>query len=53
MWVVGPVAMFGCVYLFFSLGRFTQFVFLGWTIVGLVLYSLYGRSRSQLARESV
>ena len=52
VWIVGPLAMFGCVYLFFSLGHFTQLVFLGWTVAGLVLYSLYGRSRSQLARES-
>jgi len=50
VWVVGPVAMLGCVFLFFSLGKFTQLVFLGWTIVGLALYASYGRKRSHLAR---
>jgi APA family basic amino acid/polyamine antiporter len=50
VWIVGPLAMFGCVYLFFSLGVFTQLVFCGWTVIGLGLYLCYGRSRSQMAR---
>ena len=49
VWLVGPLAMFGCVYLFFSLGVFTQLVFCGWTVIGLGLYLCYGRSRSQMA----
>lgn len=49
IWLVGPLAMAGCVYLFFSLGLMTQLVFIGWAAVGLVFYSLYGRRRSHLA----
>ncbi len=51
IWVVGPLAIFGCVYLFFKLSLFTQKVFLGWAAIGFVVYFLYGYSRSPLARK--
>jgi APA family basic amino acid/polyamine antiporter len=49
IWFVGPLALFGCLYLFFSLSWFTQAVFLTWALIGLVVYFLYGYSRSTLA----
>jgi basic amino acid/polyamine antiporter, APA family len=45
-WVVGPVAILGCLYLFASLPVQTQFYFLMWNIVGLALYFGYARARS-------
>ena len=48
-WVLGPVAIVGCLYLFFSLARLTQVAFLIWNLIGIGVYLLYGRRRSQLA----
>ena len=48
-WVLGPVAIFGCIYLFFSLARLTQVAFLIWNAIGVAVYLLYGRRRSVLA----
>ncbi|WP_326525192.1 amino acid permease [Sphingomonas sp.] len=39
-WVVGPVAILGCLYLFISLPQKTQLWFLMWNAAGLVLYFL-------------
>jgi APA family basic amino acid/polyamine antiporter len=49
IWVVGPLAMAGCALLFVSLGSYTIKLFLGWAVIGLVVYFLYGRKRSHLA----
>ena len=48
-WVLGPVAILGCIYLFFSLARLTQVAFLIWNVIGVAVYLLYGRRRSLLA----
>jgi len=48
-WLVGPLAVAGSLYLFSSLATFTQLFFLGANAVGLVVYLLYGRTRSRLA----
>ena len=45
-WVVGPVAVLGCLYLFYSLPAQTQMYFLIWNIIGLAVYFGYGRARS-------
>ena len=45
-WVVGPVAVLGCLYLFASLPSKTQEYFLIWNAIGLVVYFAYGRARS-------
>jgi len=37
-WLVGAGAVLGCLYLFFSLPSATQLWFLGWNVVGLVVY---------------
>jgi len=49
IWIVGPLAMAGCVLLFFSLGWYTIKLFLIWATIGLVIYFAYARSRSHLA----
>jgi APA family basic amino acid/polyamine antiporter len=48
-WVVGPLAIGGCLYLFASLPAATQVRFLIWNVIGLVVYGLYGMRRSRLA----
>ena len=52
-WVVGTIGIFGCIYLFWSLPVRTQTYFLGWNLLGLVLYLVYGSSRAERARLSV
>src|SRR3546814_19317197 len=42
-WLVGGVAVFGCIYLFFSLPVQTQPWFAAWNIGGLGVYFLYAR----------
>ena len=46
-WVVGPVAIAGCAYLFFSLPQQTQLWFLVWNIVGIALYALFAGRRDR------
>jgi basic amino acid/polyamine antiporter, APA family len=49
-WLVGPVCIIGCLYLFFNgLTVFTQKFFVGWNAVGLVVYFLFGVWFSRLA----
>ncbi len=50
IWIVGPLAVAGCVLLFFSLGwNPTIKFFCFWAALGLVLYFAYARRRSHLA----
>ena len=42
-WIVGPLAVAGCLLLFVSLGAYTIKLFFLWAIVGLVVYFSYGR----------
>ncbi|HSR65140.1 MAG TPA: amino acid permease, partial [Xanthomonadaceae bacterium] len=50
VWIVGPLALAGCVLLFFSLGwNPTIKFFCIWAVIGLVVYFLYARRRSHLA----
>ena len=49
-WVVGPVAIFGCLYLFWSLPRNTQLWFVAWNVLGVIAYLAYGRRNSLLAK---
>jgi basic amino acid/polyamine antiporter, APA family len=49
-WVVGPVAILGCLYLFYSLPDRTKVYFLIAHVVGLLLYFGYGVRRSRLSR---
>lgn len=49
-WVVGPLAILGCLYLFWSLPHKTQLWFLAWNVVGVVVYLAYSRRASLLGR---
>lgn len=49
VWVIGPAAVLGCVYLFTSLSAKTMEFFFAWNALGVVVYLLYGRARSALA----
>jgi APA family basic amino acid/polyamine antiporter len=52
-WLVGPVCVVGCLYLFFNgLPAFTQWWFLFWNSLGVIIYFGYGAWRSRLARAS-
>jgi APA family basic amino acid/polyamine antiporter len=48
-WLVGPVAILGCAYLFVSLPAQTQVWFGAWNVVGLAVYFLYSRKRAVIA----
>lgn len=48
--VVAPLAIAGCVYLFFSLSGYTLALFTGWALLGLIVYFGYSRSRSHVGR---
>lgn len=48
--IVCPLAILGCLYLFFSLQRSTQELFFLWMAAGLPLYFLFGAWRSRLAK---
>jgi basic amino acid/polyamine antiporter, APA family len=49
IWVVGPLALIGCLGLFLLLPLVTIMVFFGWAALGLVVYRFYGYKRSTLA----
>jgi APA family basic amino acid/polyamine antiporter len=48
-WVVGPLTILGCVYLFTSLPYFTMRWFAIWTVIGLLVYFVYAKQHSALA----
>lgn len=51
VWIVGPLAVAGCIYLFISLPKLTQGRFAIWTAIGAVVYFIYGYRRSPLGKE--
>jgi len=51
-WLVGPAAILGCLYLFYSLPLATILRFLAWNALGVVVYLAYARSRSRLAAKA-
>ncbi len=48
--LVAPLAILGCLYLFFSLDWYTLRLFVGWAILGLLIYYLYSRHHSHVGR---
>jgi APA family basic amino acid/polyamine antiporter len=48
--ITGPLAIVGCIYLFFSLLRITQVAFVIWNVIGVIVYVLYARHASALAK---
>jgi len=49
-WLVGPLAIAGCIYLFFSLAPVTREIFVAWNGLGLIAYFLYAKGHSRLGR---
>ncbi|MEW4448118.1 amino acid permease [Qipengyuania sp. JC766] len=50
LWFVAPAACAGCVFLFVNLPTEAMLVLPIWGAIGLVIYFIYGRSRSHLGR---
>jgi APA family basic amino acid/polyamine antiporter len=47
-WIIGIVAVLGCLYLFDSLQTRTKISVLIWNVVGLAIYLLWARRKSLL-----
>ena len=52
IWVVGPLAVAGCIALFFLLTDKAKMVFVVWASLGLVAYFLYGFRKSHLGQKT-
>jgi len=50
VYVIAPVSILGCFYLFFSLSAYTLMLFAIWAVIGLLVYFLYSRGRSHVGR---
>ena len=50
LFVIAPLSIVGCLLLFFSLNIESKTLFAAWTILGLVIYFLYGYRNSNVAR---
>jgi APA family basic amino acid/polyamine antiporter len=48
IWLLGPLALGSCIFLFWSLSLRTKTMFVCWTLTGLVVYALYGYRKSPL-----
>ncbi|MEO6093285.1 MAG: amino acid permease [Novosphingobium sp.] len=49
-WLVAPLTVFGCVFLFFNLPRQAMLFLPAWGAIGLVIYFAYGYRKSHLGR---
>jgi len=50
LFVVAPLSIAGCALLFVNLNNESKLLFVSWTVLGLVIYFLYGYRNSNLAR---
>ena len=50
LWIIAPAAMAGCLFLFVNLPSEAMIVLPVWTFIGVLIYFVYGRSRSHLGR---
>lgn len=50
LWIIGPLAVFGCAALFLLLSWHTILLFMGWSTIGLIFYRCYGFRHSRLAK---
>ena len=50
VYVVAPISILGCVYLFFKLSFYTLALFVVWATIGLVVYFLYSRNHSHVGK---
>jgi len=48
-WVIGPAAILGCLYLFWSLPTKTRLFFLAWNLIGLAIYFIRRRTAKAAA----
>jgi APA family basic amino acid/polyamine antiporter len=53
VWLVCPLAIFGCILLFLNLSLYTISLFFGWAVIGALVYVFYGYRKSELAPGSV
>jgi APA family basic amino acid/polyamine antiporter len=53
VWIVCPLAVAGCLLLFVNLSVIAKGVFIGWAVLGLIFYRLYGYKRSQMSPEQI
>jgi APA family basic amino acid/polyamine antiporter len=51
-WIIAPLAIIGCVYLFSSLNSGTILRFFIWMAIGIPVYLLWGAHQSALAKKS-
>ncbi|MGH6745485.1 amino acid/polyamine/organocation transporter (APC superfamily) [Novosphingobium sp. PhB57] len=51
-YLIGTLTILGCAYLLFSLPESTLVRFGAWNVIGLLVYFLYGRRRSEAGREA-
>jgi APA family basic amino acid/polyamine antiporter len=49
-WLVGPLGVVGCLYLFTSLPSITIMLFFAWNALGLLVYFVFARRNSELAK---
>ena len=50
LWLIGPLTIGGCLFLFFNLPTAAMLVLPIWSVIGFVIYFGYSRSRSHLGR---
>ena len=50
VWLIAPLTIGGCVFLFLNLPSAAMLFLPGWTVLGLLVYFVYSRSRSHLGR---
>jgi len=53
LYVVAPLSIAGCALLFLNLNVESKLLFVSWTVIGLVVYFLYGYRNSHVARGKV
>ena len=50
LFIVAPLSIAGCLLLFINLNNESKLLFVSWTVIGLIVYFLYGYRHSNLAR---
>jgi len=50
IFLVAPLSIAGCILLFINLNNESKLLFVSWTVIGLVVYFLYGYRHSQVGR---
>lgn len=50
LWLVGPLTIAGCLFLFLNLPTAAMVMLPAWTVIGLAVYFAYGRRHSHLAQ---